>query len=191
MPFEPLAIGAVASPPSVIPDPPAVRAIPMTPTRISPLGRVLVASVVPHPLCQERCVHVQNTGSRRGDRGRQLGCRSLRLPGTESDPGEGTNGRSATWSAARWRGVRQPQRDRARQPQEGAELDVGSRPIVGEDDRLKAGHRPRHRVKVLGGRKKPGCGTGELGEGKPVTIGADDTYGALARWSSTRCAGCR
>src|SRR5215207_7790001 len=33
MPPEPSAIGAVASPPSVIPDPPAVRAIPMDPTR--------------------------------------------------------------------------------------------------------------------------------------------------------------
>ena len=57
-----------------------------------------------------------------------------------------------------------------------AELDVGSMPICGEDDRLKGMLTDRDIVvKVLAQGKDPGTTTaGELGEGKPVTIGADD-----------------
>ena len=58
-----------------------------------------------------------------------------------------------------------------------AELDVGSLPICGEDDRLKGMLTDRDIVvKVLAQGKDPGSTTaGELGEGKPVTIGADDS----------------
>jgi CBS domain-containing protein len=56
------------------------------------------------------------------------------------------------------------------------ELDVGSMPICGEDDRLKGMLTDRDIVvKVLAEGKDPGSTTaGELGQGKPVTIGADD-----------------
>ena len=58
-----------------------------------------------------------------------------------------------------------------------AELDVGAMPICGEDDRLKGMLTDRDIVvKVLAQGKDPGSVTaGELGEGKPVTIGADDS----------------
>ena len=57
------------------------------------------------------------------------------------------------------------------------ELDVGSMPICGEDDRLKGMLTDRDIVvKVLAEGKDPGSTkAGELGEGKPVTIGADDS----------------
>ena len=57
-----------------------------------------------------------------------------------------------------------------------AELDVGAMPICGEDDRLKGMLTDRDIVvKVLAQGKDPsGTKAGELGEGKPVTIGADD-----------------
>jgi len=58
-----------------------------------------------------------------------------------------------------------------------AELDVGAMPICGEDDRLKGMLTDRDIVvKVLAqGRDPSGTRAGELGEGKPVTIGADDS----------------
>ena len=57
------------------------------------------------------------------------------------------------------------------------ELDVGSMPICGEDDRLKGMLTDRDIVvKVLAEGRDPSSTTaGELGEGKPVTIGADDS----------------
>ena len=57
------------------------------------------------------------------------------------------------------------------------ELNVGSMPICGEDDRLKGMLTDRDIVvKVLAEGRDPGSTTaGELGEGKPVTIGADDS----------------
>jgi CBS domain-containing protein len=58
-----------------------------------------------------------------------------------------------------------------------AELDVGAMPICGEDNRLKGMLTDRDIVvKVLANGKDPGdVRAGELGEGKPVTIGADDS----------------
>jgi CBS domain-containing protein len=58
-----------------------------------------------------------------------------------------------------------------------ADLDVGSMPICGEDNRLKGMLTDRDIVvKVLAQGKDPSEVTaGELGEGKPVTIGADDS----------------
>ena len=57
------------------------------------------------------------------------------------------------------------------------ELNVGSMPICGEDDRLKGMLTDRDIVvKVLAEDRDPASTTaGELGEGKPVTIGADDS----------------
>jgi CBS domain-containing protein len=57
------------------------------------------------------------------------------------------------------------------------ELDVGAMPICGEDDRLKGMLTDRDIVvKVIAEGKDPGdVKAGELGEGKPVTIGADDS----------------
>src|SRR3954452_19800288 len=58
-----------------------------------------------------------------------------------------------------------------------AELDVGAMPICGEDNPLKG--MLTHRdivVKFLAQGKHPSTPkAGELGEGKPVTIGADDS----------------
>jgi CBS domain-containing protein len=64
-----------------------------------------------------------------------------------------------------------------------AELDVGSLPICGEDDRLKGMLTDRDIVvKVLAQGKDPeATNAGELGEGKPVTIGADDSVGEAIR----------
>jgi len=58
-----------------------------------------------------------------------------------------------------------------------ADLNVGSMPICGEDDRLKGMLTDRDIVvKVLAQGKDPSTTkAGELGEGKPVTIGADDS----------------
>ena len=57
------------------------------------------------------------------------------------------------------------------------ELDVGSLPICGEDNRLKGMLTDRDIVvKCLAEGGDPRTVTaGELGEGKPVTIGADDS----------------
>jgi CBS domain-containing protein len=59
------------------------------------------------------------------------------------------------------------------------ELDVGALPICGEDDRLKGMVTDRDIViKILAEGKDPdSTNAGELGEGKPVTIGADDSVG--------------
>lgn len=58
-----------------------------------------------------------------------------------------------------------------------AELNVGSMPICGEDNRLKGMLTDRDIVtKVLAqGRDPAHVRAGELGEGKPFTIGADDS----------------
>jgi CBS domain-containing protein len=58
-----------------------------------------------------------------------------------------------------------------------ASLDVGSLPICGEDDRLKGMLTDRDIVvKVLAEGKDPAqTKAGELAQGKPVTIGADDS----------------
>lgn len=58
-----------------------------------------------------------------------------------------------------------------------ADLDVGSLPICGEDNRLKGMLTDRDIVtKVLAqGRDPAHVRAGELGEGKPFTIGADDS----------------
>ena len=55
-------------------------------------------------------------------------------------------------------------------------LNIGSMPICGEDDRLKGMLTDRDIViKVLAEGRDPSSTTaGELGQGKPVTIGADD-----------------
>ena len=57
------------------------------------------------------------------------------------------------------------------------ELDVGAMPICGEDDRLKGMLTDRDIVvKVIAQGKDPDDTTaGDLAEGKPVTIGADDS----------------
>jgi CBS domain-containing protein len=58
-----------------------------------------------------------------------------------------------------------------------SELDVGAMPICGEDDRLKGMITDRDIVvKVLAQGKDPSStNVGELAQGKPVTIGADDS----------------
>jgi CBS domain-containing protein len=58
-----------------------------------------------------------------------------------------------------------------------AELGVGSMPICGEDDRLKGMLTDRDIVvDVIAKDKDPSAvKAGELGDGKPVTIGADDS----------------
>jgi CBS domain-containing protein len=58
-----------------------------------------------------------------------------------------------------------------------ADLDVGAMPICGEDDRLKGMLTDRDIVvKVLAAGRDPRETTaGDLAEGKPVTIGADDS----------------
>jgi CBS domain-containing protein len=60
-------------------------------------------------------------------------------------------------------------------------LNVGAMPICGEDDRLKGMLTDRDIVvKVLAeGRDPNTTRAGELGEGKPVTIGADDSIDEL------------
>jgi CBS domain-containing protein len=58
-----------------------------------------------------------------------------------------------------------------------ASLDVGAMPICGDDDRLKGMITDRDIVvKVLAEGKDPAdTQAGDLAEGKPVTIGADDS----------------
>jgi CBS domain-containing protein len=58
-----------------------------------------------------------------------------------------------------------------------AELDVGSMPICGDDNRLKGMLTDRDIVvEAIAQGKSPGeTKAGELGDGKPVTIGADDS----------------
>jgi CBS domain-containing protein len=58
-----------------------------------------------------------------------------------------------------------------------AKLEVGAMPICGEDNRLKGMLTDRDIVvKVLAAGKDPAATkAGDLGEGKPVTIGADDS----------------
>ncbi|HYU60523.1 MAG TPA: CBS domain-containing protein [Solirubrobacterales bacterium] len=58
-----------------------------------------------------------------------------------------------------------------------SELDVGALPICGEDDRLKGMLTDRDIViKVLAQGKDPdSTNAGEFAQGKPVTIGADDS----------------
>ena len=67
-----------------------------------------------------------------------------------------------------------------------ADLDVGSLPICGEDNRLKGMVSDRDIVvKVLARGGDPNTVTaGELGEGKPVTIGADDSLEEALRTMS-------
>jgi CBS domain-containing protein len=58
-----------------------------------------------------------------------------------------------------------------------AELDVGALPICGEDDRLKGVITDRDIVvkAVAQGQSLTETRVGSLGDGKPVTIGADDS----------------
>jgi CBS domain-containing protein len=64
-----------------------------------------------------------------------------------------------------------------------AQLGVGSMPICGEDDRLKGMLTDRDIVvKALAQGRDPGSVTaGELAQGKPVTIGADDDAPEILR----------
>jgi CBS domain-containing protein len=57
------------------------------------------------------------------------------------------------------------------------ELDVGALPICGEDDRLKGMLTDRDIVvkAIAQGKSPEDVRAGGLGEGKPVTIGADDS----------------
>ena len=69
------------------------------------------------------------------------------------------------------------------QPRKLAELDVGSLPICGEDDRLKGMLSDRDIVvKALAQGKEPSSTkAGELGQGEVVTIGADDSIDEALR----------
>ena len=64
-----------------------------------------------------------------------------------------------------------------------AQLSVGALPICGQDNRLKGMITDRDIVvKVLAAGADPTSVTaGSLGEGKPVTIGADDSLGEALR----------
>jgi CBS domain-containing protein len=64
-----------------------------------------------------------------------------------------------------------------------AELDVGAMPICGEDNRLKGMLTDRDIVvKALAQGKDPASThAGELAQGKPVTIGADDSVDEALR----------
>ena len=64
-----------------------------------------------------------------------------------------------------------------------AELDVGAMPICGDDNRLKGMLTDRDIVvKALAQGKDPSSTrAGELAEGKPVTIGADDSVDEALR----------
>ena len=67
-----------------------------------------------------------------------------------------------------------------------AELNEGAMPICGEDNRLKGMLTDRDiAVKVVARGKDPNTTkAGELGEGKPVTIGADDSVDEALRTMS-------
>jgi len=60
-----------------------------------------------------------------------------------------------------------------------ADLDIGALPICGEDDRLKGMLTDRDIVikGVAQGKDPDDIKAGEFAEGKPVTIGADDSIG--------------
>jgi len=64
-----------------------------------------------------------------------------------------------------------------------SDLNVGALPICGEDNRLKGMVTDRDIVvKALAAGRDPGqVSAGELGGGKPVTIGADDDVTVLLR----------
>jgi CBS domain-containing protein len=64
-----------------------------------------------------------------------------------------------------------------------ADLGVGSLPICGDDDRLKGMLTDRDIViKALAQKRNPADVTaGELAQGKPVTIGADDDISEVLR----------
>ena len=64
-----------------------------------------------------------------------------------------------------------------------ADLNVGSLPICGEDDRLKGIVTDRDIVvkAIAQGRDPASVTAGELGQGKPVTIGADDDATEILR----------
>jgi len=64
-----------------------------------------------------------------------------------------------------------------------SELGVGAMPICGDDQRLKGMLTDRDIVvKVLAEGRDPGSTeAGDLGEGKPVTIGADDSVAEACR----------
>ncbi|MCW2843228.1 MAG: putative signal transduction protein with domain [Nocardioides sp.] len=66
------------------------------------------------------------------------------------------------------------------------DLDVGALPICGEDDRLQGMVTDRDIVvKCIADGGDPGSATaGELAEGKPVTIGADDSVAEALRTMS-------
>ena len=68
-----------------------------------------------------------------------------------------------------------------------AQLDVGSLPICGDDNRLKGMLTDRDIVvkAVAQGRNPAQTTAGELAEGKPVTIGADDDAAEILRTMST------
>ena len=67
-----------------------------------------------------------------------------------------------------------------------ADLDVGSLPICGDDNRLKGMITDRDIVvKVLAKDRNPAdCMAAELAQGKPVTIGADDDAAEILRTMS-------
>jgi CBS domain-containing protein len=64
-----------------------------------------------------------------------------------------------------------------------AELDVGALPICGEDDRLKGVITDRDIVvkAIAEGKDLEETQVGSLGDGKPVTIGADDSVEEVIR----------
>ncbi len=68
-----------------------------------------------------------------------------------------------------------------------AQLDVGSLPICGENNRLKGMVTDRDIVikAVAKGRNPADVTAGELAEGKPVTIGADDDADEILRTMSS------
>ena len=63
------------------------------------------------------------------------------------------------------------------------DLDIGSMPICGDDDRLKGMITDRDIVVrcVAEGNDPSEMRAGELGQGKPVTVGADDPVEAILR----------
>ena len=68
-----------------------------------------------------------------------------------------------------------------------ADLDVGSLPICGEDNRLKGMLTDRDIVTkaIAAGRTPTDVRASELAQGKPVTIGADDDAAEVLRTMST------
>ncbi|GAA3382924.1 CBS domain-containing protein [Cryptosporangium minutisporangium] len=68
-----------------------------------------------------------------------------------------------------------------------ADLDVGSLPICGEDNRLKGMLTDRDVVvkAVAAGRDPADCQASEFAQGKPVTIGADDDAAEILRTMSS------